>query len=1131
MSVPTKPDNLPRDLDETVRWAKYLDGLEPGKRNTFFAEHNIVQRPPSNPSSEPDTLWLTFLRNLFALSGDEDTVRADRLIKFLMRKGHTRDRALDRLKPFVELRSVQESWADWQTVEARRELRLRLILLETADRIDPSLCPFLEFFFKASDPSLYQTACLAVGKHLPAHGELESLLSEYAHTRGINLGEPIVLNGRRSRRRVLLVLASLVQNHSRDVPHVPSPQPLNLPADEVDPGTYLPENQADLGIVMKYFAVMNQSPHTRDLVKNHSTSVLESVTGFYRRDPSHDLLKQWNEHFLSEITTTDDPDRLTELKRLWHRAHDNVLDYFDVAETFEKRYRSLDCWDDLIRTSIRCPDHIAESLLEQTKRKLQGGDRFFHALRSQVWQRRENRRGLTTGEPDNSSAEYLKHVKDLCALPDQEGNQHFINPHEEKIFEALENLAPYFRDRQKWHLQHPRERVVRFFVVIDFFVRSSLSGDVAGAAFGFEVPATFRGSQPERSGGLSDTAVRLILNVLDWENPGVESFFHSDLIHEIGDLNLLLALLPSNRTGPFLSVLADAFEHQLRLELNERADFDLSRYLLLLTFRDPHPDFFRELATVCRTRDYDIDGVRIPLSELVRTLQGQIQDAGTLPQSESEGQFLQGFGTKFLAEFDENFPLATKIVEFRTTLIENVDELRDPRTLIEHFRTLISDTSPDGPENRPTITGLLSEIYHQESPILQSGYPAFRDQTFNEFSNQLESYADDLHRLSENLIPKNLLQYTRVEGRINTIVNTLDEISEKLLPPLPFVEEKLIEATLNRLKRILRQWSEQFETLGEALRNFFEGTSGTSRDYGIIFGQIRDRWPAPVAEEIKVSIFDHLRSLIAQTDQFEPTDLTTAEREFAVQTDPLDDEVTLIQSALEFCESDERVFADALSDTWRDATRNSMEGDEIASTIALLNDPQYRVLRREEENRETLEEARRWALDRYRIGLSHKITGQLDGDRQRPAFAAELLRFVTHYSPIWLALLIGAVLMLDFGDPWTAMARQGDIRGIGLTFGVGAISAFLYILADLRMKGRTPESTSGLVFWGKRLLRSAGFFTLCLLYTLAVVGGLWYLLSGTGEVLTGSEALGHIVVWTGFSLFFGVFMGLLSQSN
>lgn len=52
----------------------------------------------------------------------------------------------------------------------------------------------------------------------------------------------------------------------------------------------------------------------------------------------------------------------------------------------------------------------------------------------------------------------------------------------------------------------------------------------------------------------------------------------------------------------------------------------------------------------------------------------------------------------------------------------------------------------------------------------------------------------------------------------------------------------------------------------------------------------------------------------------------------------------------------------------------------------------------------------------------------------------------------------------------------------------------------------------------------------CLVVTGTLTTMLWFLLSGTGAVVEGPGAVLHVVVWTGFALFVGVFFGLIAET-
>ncbi|TVP53592.1 MAG: hypothetical protein EA351_14970 [Gemmatimonadales bacterium] len=184
-----------------------------------------------------------------------------------------------------------------------------------------------------------------------------------------------------------------------------------------------------------------------------------------------------------------------------------------------------------------------------------------------------------------------------------------------------------------------------------------------------------------------------------------------------------------------------------------------------------------------------------------------------------------------------------------------------------------------------------------------------------------------------------------------------------------------------------------------------------------------------------------------------------------------------------------------------------------------------------------LEQVRRWWFDRYAMVEGHRVSllmSRIDG-RSRSAIA-DLGRFLTVFSPLWVALLIGAILMLDFGDAWRAMVEAEDLRGILITFLVGSGGALAYLAFELRRKvtpspedrglpgSSTVRSPSGFP-WGRLL----GFFGASLVYTLAVTSLMWLLLSRTDEVVHGAWAPAHIFVWAGFALFAGVFFGMLAK--
>jgi hypothetical protein len=220
---------------------------------------------------------------------------------------------------------------------------------------------------------------------------------------------------------------------------------------------------------------------------------------------------------------------------------------------------------------------------------------------------------------------------------------------------------------------------------------------------------------------------------------------------------------------------------------------------------------------------------------------------------------------------------------------------------------------------------------------------------------------------------------------------------------------------------------------------------------------------------------------------------------------------------------------------WSELAEQAMERNEERRVVELAIDARYATLRRQSAATEMLRSIRKWCHDRYLLRTAASVRNDLHADggnnsRSFPSVASEIGPFLGNFPTIWLAMLIGAIFMLDFGDAWSDMADPdvADIRGIAITFLIGIGGAFGYIFWNLKQKSRlAPGEPSG-ALRRSQLLRAGLFSALCLIYTLVLVTGLWWLLYETDAVVKGVWAIGHIVVWSGFALFVGVFFGLLA---
>ncbi len=72
--------------------------------------------------------------------------------------------------------AIQRKWSHWAAVNDREEIRLRLKVLRETDILDESLVEFVLFFFRASDPVLYQLSAMVLGREMENHPALKEYL-------------------------------------------------------------------------------------------------------------------------------------------------------------------------------------------------------------------------------------------------------------------------------------------------------------------------------------------------------------------------------------------------------------------------------------------------------------------------------------------------------------------------------------------------------------------------------------------------------------------------------------------------------------------------------------------------------------------------------------------------------------------------------------------------------------------------------------------------------------------------------------------------------------------------------------------------------------------------------------------
>ena len=655
--------------------------------------------------------------------------------------------------------------------------------------------------------------------------------------------------------------------------------------------------------------------------------------------------------------------------------------------------------------------------------------------------------------------------------------------------EALTNALATGTDPRRWYTLPAEERARNAVVLLDAALgppEHPREVERALDAFGF----------PPGRRMLS----RVLLQLARIEGVELSEFVEPTLVHGLDEEALLLQIIPRGRPGDLGATLADALEHRLRMGLATEVGFAPEELLLRVEARHPHPAFFSLLTAVMTGREYQgPDGTPLPINDWIENLQAEAQKA-----RESGG----------LGVLDEA-PFPGPLGEARREARRALRRVQTAGSPIQVMQSLVELFRGDGLEQRagpsPGLRSLLA--------LLETGDA---DQVFTADS-QWEDLTGGVPGSLDRLVPREMSQVAGARWAGERTVEQLAEIRGQLASRLPTPEAALAEDALEAAGNSLDSWVATLRSLEGVWRDRPDPPGRTPEE----------EWSRVLKEGLRGSRADHQallvpliwRALIGESVERVERHVGTEERllRWAVG---IGDELSDPELR--------RVWLEAVAEHWRTVMDKAIETGLETRVSRLLRHPGARALALLPGIDETLERARLWLFDCYRIGDGVRVTRTLNIRRGRGTVRAlprDLLAFFLHYSPVWLALLVGAVLMLDFGDAWTAMAEVGDVRGIGITFALGVLGAFAYVTAELQIRVRDAPGDHILLNRGGRVLRSLAFVGVALAYTLALVTLLWWLLSGTGEVVHGSGALLHIVVWSGFALFVGIFFGLLAKAD
>ncbi len=1028
---------------------------------------------------------------LHALHSADTPPTARSLLRKLESLTGTRESGKQLLAELMSHEQLQRQWIQWN-IPDREELRLRLEVLARCGKLADELAPMITFFFRASVADLYQPAAIAFGRHLHRSASLRTYLDAYANKRDLPLHGPAMLDGQRPARRMLLLRAAAC---GRD-----GDLPLHMQRAGDAQQLHRPTNPADLSTLLLALDVLlmqrQEDAHFGQLVDQ----LLDGVAAASALVKTRSVLQRLGQLLIHRASE--------QAAEIWQQLfHEQVTMLRRIGENrFGQRVAGLIRVDECLRTLAQFDPTHAVSLAKSMLDDASPLERRLLSIRLWTWLHREHRLrdgweevlALNAGDSMSHTLRDTHAILDAAETSLRGGDQTIFSSAKPQRVDLFTLLLQEMQSQSRWLSHDTASRSLMAMLLLDQAQYVQLPPEQMYALlerFGLHVEA----NTPAEA---ADAAVpSILLRLLGWEQPGAEELIDTRMLHRIDSEPVLLALLPTQRVTALVSQLADALEHQLRWGLRRESYWSPEAFLMRISIRKPHGSFWTALQNVTRSRSYtNASGESVPVEALETWFAADAPHADKPPP---DGDFIRAHSRlrEALAHvINSNEPLPARLI----AIAEVIDS---------------GETGSTGLGRGSSIVSLFQRVYESHQPILQSGYPAWTDRSSREGLGQIESIAQQLRACAHAMTPATWMHGEVAVDAAHTVLRIVREHGKQLARLLPPVESALCIRADERLQQETVQW---IDVLEHTISRWDEKPASDD-------ASVQARASETIVELSRIAhpqLTPHLIALLWSSLRERSPGVMSDEDRWMREHD-------LLVWGLEhqpLGEADRTAWRQLLLETWNDLARRAMDRRDEQSLVRLLRDQRWKNLRRDEASAEVLRQCRSWCIDRLLLQPAHIAGTDLvqHGSARTASWLGTTGAFIGHYSNVWIALLLGCILMLDFGDAWKSMAEIGDVRGIGLTFLIGIVGTYIYLLKNLRDKSPVLPGRTTAGVWASRLRRACGFLCVCLVYAVGMTSFLWWLLSRTDEVVHGIEALGHIIVWSGFALFVGVFFGLIA---
>lgn len=956
----------------------------------------------------------------------------------------------------------QKAWSDWENLNDREEIRLRLKILQQVGELDASLTGFIQFFFRASDPILYQLSAKVMGREMGRFHELREYFQNYCVKRNVSVIEPIKLNNQRIRRRILLVLsASFLDKENNKT--APLPLAFQDSSGLSDP---------DLSILLISCGLLLQAGR-HDCV-DYAVQILENR--FKSAAPIKDRNLIRNAGILIDQLKSADVDA----KPLFGHCAESVLDQQGRANSFADRLQALLLIDELVESSVVLQHPISVPGPEKLN--------TFINSRSLYWS--------------------FYHKKSAIKTPRQEEFQNLT------FFERIHQAAPYenYQDHyhlfaesvtvlsseQKWRTLPVDERAYYAFFQIDFSIHTEVS-DEEELYLLLKSSGFIEGETDSKK--IPKTPLSPIIRKLITLEPSLNrQLFDPQLIHRLDDPDLLPVLLPTSTDSEFLPMLADAVEHQVRFRLATEQSFNPEHYLYLLTVRRPHYKFYRHLAELSQGREYlSIEKVSFPLYDVALSLAEKASD--------NEQELLKRVDST-------NF--GAVLSGLREDLRKLKDE-SDPQKLLRGVVSQLRGTGAEEVREGITLQDLIEIVQPHNSRWCRAGDPPYTSKSGHEITERILSISDKLSDKINKTEQAVLNSNFRISETVQGIERYINILRDEFVPLLGSTEAKAFDQVLLESSSKMRSWDAAY---GSAVQ-IWENRAHT--DQQDVKSALLNMVSAIENEAIQLKILSIVMdTLLLDCD-------TEADSGWLKKYELL--EWAAENKTPEFGnEQSQLLWHQIRVSLWGQLVNEAMDRNAEARVVQLIKVETFSEIRNHLDSKSLLEKIKVWCFNRYDIFHAMRCNNLINDSLSSLRNGIKTCtQFGGHFARVWLALLVGVIFMFDFGDPWFELAEIGDVGGVIFAFSFGVAGTFLYVWSDLRKK--TVYLKGDPFQLATIFSRVTIFLAITFVYTALVVCLFWYMFSSTDQVVHGEYAPLHLLSWTGFALFVGVFFGLIGRED